>query len=74
MPIVSRSRDPQFQVSKKDTDLTKWRSTILKSCRLISHFIFNVFKSSYLISTDRSTLRSLRDVVYSASIECANKK
>ena len=30
--IVSRRRDPQFQVGKNYSDLTKWRSTILKSC------------------------------------------
>ena len=28
--IVSRCRDPQFQVSENYSDLTKWRSTLLK--------------------------------------------
>ena len=30
--VVSRSRDPQLQVSENVLDLTKRRSTILKSC------------------------------------------
>ena len=30
--IVSRWRDPQLQVSENFTDLTKWKSTLFKSC------------------------------------------
>ena len=29
--------------------LFKWRSTLVKSCRLMSHFIFNIFKMWYLM-------------------------
>ena len=31
LEVVSGSRDPQFQVSEKYSDLTKWRSTVFKS-------------------------------------------
>ena len=31
------------------SDLTKWRSTLFKSCWLMSHFIFNIFKMWYLM-------------------------
>ena len=31
------------------SDLTKWWSTLFKSCRLMSHFIFNIFKMWYLM-------------------------
>ena len=41
-------RDPQLQVSENYSDLTKWRSTLFKSCLLMSHFIFNMFKRWYL--------------------------
>ena len=41
---VSRWHDPQLQVSENYLDLTKWRSTLFKSCWLMSHFIFNIFK------------------------------
>ena len=34
--VVSRERDPQFQVSENYSDLTKLRSTIFKSYRFIS--------------------------------------
>ena len=30
LKIVSRSRDPQLQVSENYSDLAKWRSTVLK--------------------------------------------
>ena len=32
LEVVSRSRDPQLQVSENYSDLTKLRSIILKSC------------------------------------------
>ena len=48
LEVVSRWRDPQLQVSKNYSDLTKWRLTILKSCWLISHFISNMFKRWYV--------------------------
>ena len=35
--------DSQVQVSEKYSDLTKRRSTILKSCWLMSRFVFNMF-------------------------------
>ena len=47
--VVSRWRDPQLQVSENYSDLTNWRLTLFKSCRLMSHFIFNIFKRWYLM-------------------------
>ena len=44
LEVVSRWRDPQLQVSENYSDLTNWRSTLFKSCWLMSHFIFNIFK------------------------------
>ena len=32
LEVVARSRDPQLQVSENYSDLTKWRSTLFKSC------------------------------------------
>ena len=49
LEVVSRWRDPQLQVSKNYSDLTKWRSTVFKSCWLMSHFIFSMFKRWYLM-------------------------
>ena len=49
LEVVSRCRDPQLQVSENYTDLTKWRSTVFKSFRFMSHFIFNKFKRWYLL-------------------------
>ena len=49
LEVVSRWRDPQLQVSENYSDLTKWRSTNFKSCWLMSHFIFNLFKRRYLL-------------------------
>ena len=49
LEVVSRWRDPQLQGSANYSDLTKWRSTLLKSCWLMSHFIFNIFKMWYLM-------------------------
>ena len=46
LEVVSRWRDPQLQVSENYSDLTKWRSILFKSCWLMSHFIFNIFKKS----------------------------
>ena len=46
---MSRWRDPQLQVSENYSDLTKWRSTNFKSCWLMSLFIFNMFKSWYVM-------------------------
>ena len=43
--VVSRWRDPQLQVSENYSDLTKWRATLFKSCWLMSHFIFTLFKN-----------------------------
>ena len=47
LEVVSRWRDPQLQVSEYYSDLTKWRSTLFKSCWLMSHFIFIMFKRWY---------------------------
>ena len=49
LEVVSRWRDPQPQLSENYSDLTKWRSTLFKSCWLMSHFIFNIFKMWYLM-------------------------
>ena len=49
LEVVSRWRDPQLQVSENYSDLTKWRSTLFKSCWLMSHFIFTIFKMWYLM-------------------------
>ena len=49
LEVVSRWRDPQLQVSENYSDLTKWRSTLFKSCWLMSHFILNIFKMWYLM-------------------------
>ena len=48
LEVVFR-RDPQLQVSENYLDLTKWGLTLFKSCRLMSHFIFNIFKMWYLM-------------------------
>ena len=42
LEVVSRWRDPQLQVSENHSDLTKWTSTLFKSCWLMSNFIFCV--------------------------------
>ena len=47
--VVSCWLDPQLQVSENYSELTKWRSTVFKSCWLMSHFIFNIFKTWYLM-------------------------
>ena len=49
LEVVSRWRDPQLQVSEHYSDLTKRRSTLFKSCWLMSHFILNIFKIWYLM-------------------------
>ena len=49
LEVVSRWRDPQLQVSENYSDLTKWGSTLSKSCWLMSHFIFTIFKMWYLM-------------------------
>ena len=49
LEVVSRWRDPQLQVSENYSHLTNWRSTLFKSCWLMSHFIFNIFKMWYLM-------------------------
>ena len=49
LEVVSRRRDPQLQVSEKNSDLTKWWSSLFKSCWLMSHFMFNIFKLWYLM-------------------------
>ena len=49
LEVVSHRLDPQLQVGENYSDLTKWRSTIFKSCLLMSHFIFNMFKRWYLM-------------------------
>ena len=38
LEVVSRWRYPQLQVSENYSDLTKWSSTLFKSCWLMSHF------------------------------------
>ena len=50
LEVVSRWRDPQLQVSENYSDLRKWGSTHFKSCCLMSHFIFTIFKMWYLMS------------------------
>ena len=42
LEVVSRSRDPQLQLSENYSELRKWRSTIFNSCYLLSRFIFNI--------------------------------
>ena len=49
LEVVSRWRDPQLQVRENYSCLTKWRSTLFKSCWLMSLFIFNIFKMWYLM-------------------------
>ena len=49
LEVVSRWRDLQPQVSENYSDFTKWRSTLFKSCWLMSHFIFNILKMRYLM-------------------------
>ena len=49
LETVSRWRDPQLQVGGNYSDLTKWRSSMFKSCWLMSRFIFNVFETWYLM-------------------------
>ena len=49
LEVVSRWRDPQLQVSENYSDSTKLRSTLFKSCWLMSHFILNIFKMWYLM-------------------------
>ena len=43
--VVSGWRDPQLHLSEIYSDLTKWRSTILKSCWLVSRFISTCLKA-----------------------------
>ena len=40
LEVVSRWRDPQLQVSENSSDFTKWRSTVIKYCWFMSHFLF----------------------------------
>ena len=42
LEVVSRSRDPQLQLSENYSDLRQWRSTIFKSRYLVSRLIFNI--------------------------------
>ena len=49
LEVVSRWRDPQLQASENYSDLTKWRSTLFKSCWLMSHFISNIYKKVVII-------------------------
>ena len=44
-----RWRDPQLQVNENYSNLTKWRSAILKSLSLMSRFMFNMLKSWYIM-------------------------
>ena len=57
LEVVLRWRDPQLQVSENYSDLTKWRSTLFKSCWLMSHFIFNIFKMWYLMCLSKMKTR-----------------
>ena len=45
LEVVYWLRDPQLQVSENYSDVTENRSMILKYCRLMSRFVFNMFKS-----------------------------
>ena len=36
-------------VGENSSDLTKWRLTVFKYCRLMSHVIFTMFKRWYLM-------------------------
>ena len=49
LEVVDRVSETQLQVSENYSDLTKWRLTLFKSCLLMSHFIFNIFKMWYLM-------------------------
>ena len=44
LEVVSRWRDPQLQVSENYSDLTKWRSTLFKSCWLMSLMVLTCLK------------------------------
>ena len=44
LEVVDRVSETQLQVSENYSDLTEWRSTLFKSCWLLSHFIFNIIK------------------------------
>ena len=60
LEVVSRWRDPQFQVSEIYSDLTKWKSTVFKYCWLMSHFILNMFKRWYLMRWKPEYIRHRR--------------
>ena len=49
LEVVSRLRDPQLQLSENYLNLTKLRSTNFISCWLLPRFIFNRFKSWYVM-------------------------
>ena len=55
LEVVSRWRDPQLQVSENYSALTRWRSTLFKSCWLMSHFK-NIFKMWYLIKNENPNI------------------
>ena len=44
LDVVSRCRDSQLQVSENYSDLTKWRSTLFKSCWLMSYLSLTYLK------------------------------
>ena len=58
LEVVSRGRDPQLQVSENYPDLTKWRSTLFRSCWLKSHFkvlIIPLFTLSFQLPGELQT-------------------
>ena len=59
--VVSRWRDPPLQVSGNCSDLTKWRSRILKSCWLMSRFVIIMFKCWYLMCQWKKKRNGNRD-------------
>ena len=57
LEVVSHWRDPQLQVSENYSDLTKWRSTLFKSCWLVPHFFLTIFKMWYLMCWEKMKTR-----------------
>ena len=48
LEVVSRSRDPQLQMSDNYSDLTKWSSIFSNLADLMLNFISSMFKMRYL--------------------------
>ena len=66
LEVVSRWRDPQFQVGDIYSDLTQWRSNVFKYCWLMSHFIFYLVDlvKRYAPLDSRITVSSVYNLVH----------